>query len=123
MEPKELNELLLNRFPMIKSKFEQETNWQDGINTGSIVVFEDVYFKYIKRYIKNEKLSTKNFDFIKELLALDDEYVKDVVVTALIENMISSTKKDLFVKYFDDNMKKIANEIGAKYFYNWKEIA
>ena len=122
MGAKELNEKLLETFPQLRKLFDNVTSWQEGIETGSIIVFEDVYFKYLKRYLHNEKISNKNFKFIKLLLDSNDDYAINVVTVAIIENLVATTKRELYVKYFDDNMKKIANEIGRGYFYNWKDI-
>lgn len=122
MGAKELNEKLLKNFPQLEKSFKKVTDWQEGIETGSVIVFEDVYFKYIRRYLKNETISKRNFEFVKELLNSNDEYAINVVCVAIIENLIASTKKELYKKYLDDNMKKIANEIGKSYFYNWKNI-
>ena len=58
MGAKELNEKLLETFPQLRKSFDNVTSWQEGIETGSIIVFEDVYFKYLKRYLHNEKIST-----------------------------------------------------------------
>ncbi len=122
MGAKELNEKLLGTFPQLRKSFDNVTSWQEGIETGSIIVFEDVYFKYLKRYLNNENISNKNFEFIKSLLDSNDDYAINVVSVAIIENLIATTKRELYVKYFDDNMKKIANEIGKEYFYNWVNI-
>ena len=122
MGAKELNEKLLETFPHLRKSFDNVTSWQEGIETGSIIVFEDVYFKYLKRYLHNEKISNKNFKFIKLLLDSNDDYAINVVTIAIIENLVATTKRELYVKYFDNTMKKIANEIGREYFYNWKDI-
>jgi len=122
MGAKELNEKLLETFPQLRKSFDNVTSWQEGIETGSIIVFEDVYFKYLKRYLHNEKISNKNFKFIKLLLDSNDDYAINVVTVAIIENLVATTKRELYVKYFDNTMKKIANEIGREYFYNWKDI-
>ena len=122
MGAKELNEKLLETFPQLRKSFDNATSWQEGIETGSIIVFEDVYFKYLKRYLHNENISNKNFEFIKLLLDSNDDYAINVVAVAIIENLVATTKRELYVKYFDNTMKKIANEIGREYFYNWKDI-
>ena len=122
MGAKELNELLLNNFPNLKSAFKRETDWQEGIETGSIIVFEDVFYKYIKRNINNENISKKCFNFFKYLLTLNDNYVTDVIKVSIIENIISLSKKEKYIKYFDEEMKNIANDIGKNYFYNWRDI-
>ena len=47
MDSREFNSMLLNRFPNIKESFEKATSWQDGIDTGSTVVLEDVFMPYL----------------------------------------------------------------------------
>lgn len=122
MGAKELNKKLLETFPQLRKSFDNVTSWQEGIETGSIIVFEDVYFRYLKRYLNNENISKTNFEFIKSLLNSNDDYAINVVTIAIIENLVATTKRELYEKYFDANMKKIANEIGKEYFYNWINI-
>jgi hypothetical protein len=44
MTSKELNLFLLRLLPEIKDSYIEEVSWQDGHDTGSHVVFEDVLF-------------------------------------------------------------------------------
>ncbi len=53
MKPRDLNTLLLSKFPNLRDAFEKETSWQEGINTGCIVVFEDVFMPYIVYCVEN----------------------------------------------------------------------
>ena len=47
MSSREFNTLLLKRFPEIKEDFESYVGWQDGIDTGSFLVVEDVFNKLL----------------------------------------------------------------------------
>ena len=44
---KELNTMLLEAFPELKERFEDETSWDDGIETGSYVVYEDIFMPHV----------------------------------------------------------------------------
>lgn len=56
MNEKKFNSKLITTFPNLKEKFDKCTNWQEGINTGSIVVYEDVFLPYIiEQIINNNK--------------------------------------------------------------------
>ena len=48
MQAKELNQLLINSFPELEAKFHEEVDWQDGYETGSFVVFEDVFMRFVE---------------------------------------------------------------------------
>lgn len=91
MKSSELNLLLLKRFPSLKEAFEEETSWQEGINTGSIVVFEDVFMPYIIHCVENKLNSevTEIFKFIEECVKSNDEYQRNVIEVSIIENMHS----------------------------------
>lgn len=91
MNSKELNTLLLERIPEVKDAFQKETSWQEGINTGSIVVFEDVFMPYIIYCVENDLKEETNicFNFVEECVCSDDYYQKEVVEVAIIENIKS----------------------------------
>ncbi|MCQ2796729.1 MAG: hypothetical protein MJ213_05495 [Bacilli bacterium] len=101
MSPKELNTKLLEKFPELNDKFNEQTSWQEGISTGSIVVFEDVFMPFIINAVeKNLTDSIKNiFEFVEELISSNDEYAKNVVEVAIIENIGSYDIKDKIAKF------------------------
>ena len=91
MKSNKLNELLLTTFPNLKTAFSEETSWQEGINTGSIVVFEDVFMPYII-FCYEHKLSDelkKCFEFIEECVISKDNYQRNIIEVAIIENIYS----------------------------------
>lgn len=88
MKPRDLNKILLDKFPELKSYFEEETSWQDGLDTGSIVVFEDVLWPYILRCYENKDIDKLRsiYIFVEDLIESNDEYAKNVAEVAIIEN-------------------------------------
>lgn len=96
MTCKELNQKLLDRFPELSKSFEEETSWQEGLETGSTVVYEDVFMPYIKESIeKDDSVAiSRIFSFIEELAQFDDEYTKQLLMICIFDNLI----------FFDDEI-------------------
>ena len=87
MTSREFNALLLKRFPKIKQDFENYFNWQDGIDTGSFLVVEDVFNKLLWRFVENgdTELTKRIFSFAEAILNQGDEYACNVIVVGLLE--------------------------------------
>lgn len=117
MESKELNALLLKRFPELKEKFDEETCWQDGIETGSFIVFEDVFMPFLESNVElnNTEMVDKIYSFIEELSNINDEYVENILNVAILENIAGYVNPEPFVmplkekskKIFEDNYRKL----------------
>lgn len=101
MSPKELNTKLLEKFPELNDAFNEQTSWQEGISTGSIVVFEDVFMPFIINAVENNytDLIKRIFEFVEELVKSNDDYAKNVAEVAIIENIGSYDIKDKIVKF------------------------
>ena len=101
MTAKEFNELLLLKFPEIKKDFDAYVEWQDGIDTGSFLVVEDVFMKYCNRLLK--KKDYKKFayvcEIIESILMMNDEYASNVVVVGILENLKCGEYEDLVLNY------------------------
>jgi len=110
MLPKELNLKLLNMFPKLKEKFDVYTSWQDGIETGSHLVFEDVFVPYIVKIIleSNDEEIKKCFDYIEQILISDDDYSKNVINVSVLE--------PLKYNYSNINVRKYLCKISKKNF-------
>jgi len=104
---KKVNEKLLEAFPELKHSFEEETSWQDGIYTGSTVVYEDVFKWFIQDQINsnNEKNLVRIFEFIEKMITTDDEYQKYVIEVAIIEWLAYSDVYSKVEKYLLPNTK------------------
>ena len=119
MIPRELNKLLVLEFPELKETFKEETSWQEGMDTGSFIVFEDVFIPYLEMCIINDKASQieKIYSFIEKLSKIDDEYVENIVTVAIIENIVDHVESEKYAKYLKPNSKKIYDS----YITNLKE--
>ena len=87
MTCKELNLKLIELLPEVKELYEDETSWQEGDNTGSHIVFADVFFPYIIGNINNENITKKNFEVIEKILELHDDYADEVITLSVLENL------------------------------------
>lgn len=96
MTCKELNTKMLTAFPELQKVFQEETSWQEGLETGSTVVYEDVFMPYVKKAIekKEEKTITRIFDFIEELAGINDDYTKQLLMICIFDNLV----------FFDDEI-------------------
>ena len=113
MNERELNELLLEKFPEIKKSFDAYTEWQDGIDTGSFLVVEDVLMEYIKKVLckKDYKKIAYFCETIEEIYAKNDEYATNVIVVGILENLKCSEYADLIVDYLLPRTRKEFDEI------------
>lgn len=81
MTSKELNLKLIEALPEIKDVYNEEISWQEGDETGSHVVYADVFVPLIKEQIeiKNKNSLTKIFEFLEKLIKSGDDYAIEVV--------------------------------------------
>lgn len=113
MTPKELNVKLLKTFPILKTKFDEYTSWQEGLETGSHLVYEDIFVPYI---IENEKNSNKEiieiiFIFIESLFDLNDLYAENVIAVSVLEPLKYNYSQFNFEVYMCPKTKKLFSEI------------
>lgn len=53
MKEQTLNEMLLEAFPKLTEDFKTYVEWQDGIDTGAFLTYEDVFRPFIENAIAN----------------------------------------------------------------------
>ncbi|MBQ7975791.1 MAG: hypothetical protein IJ300_08935 [Clostridia bacterium] len=115
MNSRELNLKLIDFFPEINGMYQEETVWQDGDETGSHVVYADVFVPFIKEQIteSNEQMLSKTFDYIESLLNLNDEYANEVVALSVIETLLFDDEIDnaLFIQFAKTKTLKLIEEI------------
>ena len=87
MTSKELNLKLVELLPEIKKQYEDETSWQEQDDTGSHIVFGDVFFPYIIENLSDEKITKKNFDVVEKILELHNDYADEVITLSVLENL------------------------------------
>jgi hypothetical protein len=110
MNAKKLNQLLINRFPELAASYLDEVSWQEGDDTGSHVVYGDVFAPFIEQsidlYDKNKLKEI--FDFIEKLLLLKDDYVEDVISLSVLERLKSEpVKSGCCSEFMNEQTKKL----------------
>jgi len=115
MEIKTLNQKLIFTIPELKEKYLEEISWQDGENTGSHVIFCDVFVPFIKENVerKNDALIKKCFDFIENLLDLEDKYTDEVITFSVIETLLfdEDVENKSFLKFCGAKTLTVVEEI------------
>lgn len=98
MNSKQLNKLLIAKFPELKKQYCQEVSWQEGDETGSHVVYGDVFAPYIEQLVSenNHKKLQEVFDFIEEILIQNEEYSDEVIMFSILERLMCD--KDILQK-------------------------
>lgn len=51
MEPRDLNTALLEAFPELAPDFHEYVSWQDGMDTGAFITYEDVFRSRLEKAI------------------------------------------------------------------------
>lgn len=112
---KELNLKLTEVFPEIKDIYFKETSWQDGDETGSHVVYADVFVPFIKAQIcsNNKQKLIRIFDFTEKLLELNDEYADEVIAFSVIETLLfdEDANNKYFIQFAGPNTLDLVEEI------------
>ena len=110
----ELNKKFVNKFPSLQEKYLEEVSWQEGDGTGSHVVYGDVLTPYLKECIMNENKHEIQiiFNFLEELLELNDEYVDNVIFCSVIESIEYLFKeRPYLISYLGGRCKKALSDI------------
>lgn len=89
MTAKELNLVLIEKFPHLEAMYLEEIEWQDGHETGSHIVYGDIFTPYLLTCVLSNALTdfTAAFRFLEELLELDIPYVTDVIYYSVVEGI------------------------------------
>ena len=84
-----LNGLLLATFPELKGKFEDYTSWQDGMETGCFLTYEDLLLPLARQALdgRDEALLARLGAFIEQLMTSGDDYAINVATVGLIEGL------------------------------------
>jgi hypothetical protein len=95
---KELNILLIEKFPNLIDKYNEEVEWQEGSDTGAHVVYGDVLTPYFIDCIEknNEEEVIKILKFIEEILKYNVKYSNEVIAFSVLEG--------IEYKYRDSNL-------------------
>lgn len=87
MTSRELNLKILEYFPKLKNAYEDEVSWQEGDETGSHVVYGDVFVPHFEQNLNARNIEglTYMFKFLEDLLAMEDDYAENVIAVNVIE--------------------------------------
>ena len=115
MSSKDLNLKLIESFPEIKDIYLEETSWQDGDETGAHVVYADVFVPFLKEQIirKKEQTLSTAFNYIEEVLGLNDEYANEVVALSVLESLLFDEEVDniFFIQFAKPKTLELITEI------------
>ncbi len=89
MQERKMNEALLAEFPELRLKFDEYTSWQDGMDTGAFITYEDIFLPHIVAAVENE-----DFDFLRRVavflekyLTQEGEYSSNVICVGILEGL------------------------------------
>ena len=112
---KELNLKLIEAFPEIKDVYFKETSWQDGDETGSHVVYADIFVPFIKAQISDgkEQAIDSVFHYIEKLLEVNDEYANEVVSLSVLESLLfdEDVENAYFIQFAKPKTLELIEEI------------
>lgn len=114
MEAKQLNQLLINKFPELEKEYHEEVDWQEGDETGSHVVYGDVFTPYIEKNIiqQNDAEIQKVFVFIEEILTRKEKYSDEVIMFSVLERlMLDKEQFQSCKKYWGKHTEKTIKEM------------
>lgn len=96
MNESELNEKLLISFPELKSEFEDYVSWQDGMETGAFLTYEDVFRPHVERALTtgDSVFLERAADFIEGLYLTGDDYATSVVYVGILEGLKADCDND-----------------------------
>ena len=114
MKSFELNKLLLERFPNLKETYQDEVSWQDGDETGSHIVYGDIFTPYIIECFKNQKDDKiiAIFNYLETILLKQDEYAGEVITFSVIESILYLIEKhSKYTEMMGSETKKVFDDL------------
>lgn len=89
MDEIKLNTLLLQTFPELAGQFEEYTSWQDGMETGCFLTYEDLLLPLARQALDehDEAFLDRLGAFIEQLMTSGDALAINVAIVGLIEGL------------------------------------
>ncbi len=114
MNNEKMNIMLIEEFPELLNLYQSEVSWQEGNNTGSHIVYGDVFTPYFIECLdkKNEIKILKILNFIEHILKLDFTYSNEIIAFSVLER--------IKIKYSDSMILK--KQMGILTSKIWNEI-
>ncbi len=100
MTSAELNKLLIQSFPNLKTLYDELVSWQEEDDTGSHSVYGDILAPYlIKSLENNDEVSVKNIlIFIEKILELNDTYSEEVITFSVLQGIEYKYRDQIVLK-------------------------
>lgn len=114
MNSEKMNMMLIDVFPELFNAYQSEVSWQEGNNTGSHIVYGDVFTPYFIECLdmKNEHKILKILNYIEDILKLDFTYSNEVIAFSVLERVkIKYSDSLILKKQMGTLTSKIWNEI------------
>jgi hypothetical protein len=114
MNSRKLNQLLIENFPNLLDKYNEEIEWQEGDETGSHTVYGDVLAPYLIECIieHNDFEVIKILNFIERILELNDKYSDEVIAFSILERIEYEYRdSELLCSNYGKLSKQIIEEI------------
>lgn len=105
---------MINGFPILEKEYHEEVDWQEGDETGSHVVYGDVFAPYIENLIatNDQEELEKAFDFIEKILLKNEKYSDEVIMFSVLERILCDNGRfQNCRKYFGECTEKIIKEM------------
>ncbi len=114
MKSDDLNKKLIEHLPKLRERYDDEVSWQEGDSTGSHIVFGDVLTPYLVECIlQNDRQEIANiFNFLENLLCLNDKYVDEVISLSVIESTVYLFKERTYLtELLGQHLRKVLEEV------------
>ena len=108
-----MNEALLFSFPELKEEFEEYTSWQDGIDTGAFLTYEDIFLPSIVKAIANNEVEYLNRAalFLEKHLTREGKYSSNVINVGILEGLKAKCNHDKVSKFLLDESRRQFEEL------------
>lgn len=109
----ELNEKLLGSFPELKAEFENYTSWQDGMETGAFLTYEDVFRPHVEHALTTGDLAflERAANFIERLYLTGDNYAMSVVSVGVLEGLKANCDDEKVCVFLEPVTRKQFDEL------------
>ena len=113
MNERQMNESLLAAFPELKDEFEKYVSWQDGMDTGAFLTYEDVFRQHLERAIEKGDASflKRAGSFIEDLYLTGDKYAMNVVYVGILEGLKANCDNKAVHAFLKPTTKKEFDEL------------
>lgn len=118
MNSKDLNNMLIDEFPELNEAIMDEISWQEGLDTGSHVVYGDILTPYLKICIENgnEIKVIQILNFLEKILQYNEKYSSEVVAFSVLEALYFEYREcELLNRNYGLNCRKELNALGIFY--------